>query len=439
MLSKVAKAIVFLKLVAYSLALLLDNYKRSRALRRLEAEDKKQVASSPSSKDPNVASQPRNIVILGASFAGYHAARIIASSIPVDGSWNIVIIEPNQHYQFTWTLPRFCVIEGHEEKTFIPYGPYLPERARDIVRWVHHHASRITKFSVLIQETGEEIPYEYLVIATGSGCGLRLPSRVGAQDKKKGSELLREMQQNIKAAGRLVVIGGGAAGVELAADAKEKYPEKTVTLVHSRSAVMHRFGPELQADALKGLQDLGVEVILEERAVQSEEGPQVLTLRSGKKLEFDFCVNATGQTPSSQLLQDLSPGAIAETGHIRIKPTLQIDDTSLSNIYACGDVAQTGVRNPNARAAMKQAQFVADNVVLAVQGKEPTNLYTPSWADGVIKLTLGLKKSVTHFTDGKTELLMRGKEKDETLMIAQVWTHMGVTPFEDVGDTGKGV
>lgn len=32
---------------------------------------------------------------------------------------------------------------------------------------------------------------------------------------------------------------------------------------------------------------------------------------------------------------------------------------------------------------------------------------------------------------------MRSKEKDETLMIAQVWTHMGATPYEDVVDAGK--
>lgn len=101
-------------------------------------------------------------------------------------------------------------------------------------------------------------------------------------------------------------------------------------------------------------------------------------------------MNCTGQQPSSQLLKELAPEAIAETGHIRVKPTLQIEMPSISNIYACGDVADTGVRNPNARAAMKQAQFVADNVVLAIQGKEPARFYDPTWADGVIKLTLGL-------------------------------------------------
>lgn len=73
-----------------------------------------------------------------------------------------------------------------------------------------------------------------------------------------------------------------------------------------------------------------------------------------------------------------------------MKPSLQIDEPSLPNVYACGDVADTGVQTPNARSAMKQAQYVADNIVLAIQGQEPSNFYTPEWADAGIKLTLGL-------------------------------------------------
>lgn len=101
-------------------------------------------------------------------------------------------------------------------------------------------------------------------------------------------------------------------------------------------------------------------------------------------------MNCTGQKPSSELLRGIAPEAIAESGHILVKPTLQVESASLPNVYACGDVAQTGVRNPNARAAMKQAQFVADNVTLAIRGQAPTYRYTPQWADSVIKLTLGL-------------------------------------------------
>lgn len=101
-------------------------------------------------------------------------------------------------------------------------------------------------------------------------------------------------------------------------------------------------------------------------------------------------VNAIGQQPSSQLIGDFAPEAIAKSGRIKVKPTMQIDVASLPHIYVCGDVAEAGVTNPNGRAAIKQATYAADNLVLALQGKPPSNLYQHYWADGVIKLTLGL-------------------------------------------------
>lgn len=279
------KTVLFLKVVGYTFGLLVDGVKRGIATRRLTADQTRLIKGVDSD------ARPRQVVIIGASFAGYHVARLVALSIPTDGSWNIVIVEPNAHYQFTWTLPRFCVVEGHEDKTFIPYGPYIPEQARHIVKWVHQSASEVTREAVIISETGEEIPYDFLVVATGAGVGLQLPSRVGSGNKKTGVQLMQKMQQNIKSANKLVVIGGGAAGVELATDAKNLYPQKHVILVHSRPALMHRFGPELQAAALKGMLDLKVEVLLEERAVNQDDEAGLLTLKSGRVIEYDLCVS----------------------------------------------------------------------------------------------------------------------------------------------------
>lgn len=92
----------------------------------------------------------------------------------------------------------------------------------------------------------------------------------------------------------------------------------------------------------------------------------------------------------SHLLAELSPQTISESGHVRVRPTMQIADSRLANVYACGDVIQNGSRNPNARTAMKQAMIAADNVLLAALGQTPRYQYKPHWADGVIKLTLGL-------------------------------------------------
>ncbi|KAK1640063.1 hypothetical protein BDP81DRAFT_390820 [Colletotrichum phormii] len=276
---KIRKVVLFVRLVGYSLRLYADFFSRSYTAKKLPA--------GPASKN----GEPINIVVIGASFAGYHAARVIATSLPADGPYRLIIVEPNQHWQFTWTLPRFCVIEGHEHKTFIPYGPHLPAGLEKVVRWVHDRVSTITENIVTIQGTGENIPYSYMVIATGSGVGMSLPSRVGSTDKAGGTKLLQGFQQRIKAAKNLVVVGGGAAGVELATDAKDQYPDKDVTLIHSRGAIMNRFGHDLQAGALAGLKDLGVEVILGERTTSEEPVDGFVTLHSGRKVECDFMVS----------------------------------------------------------------------------------------------------------------------------------------------------
>lgn len=101
-------------------------------------------------------------------------------------------------------------------------------------------------------------------------------------------------------------------------------------------------------------------------------------------------MNCTGQRPLSDVIATLSPTSISSTGHIKVKPSLQIADDSLPNIYTCGDVADTNTPNPNSRSAMRQATIVADNILRAVAGKNPSYVYENKWADGVIKLTLGL-------------------------------------------------
>lgn len=236
---------------------------------------------------PEKPGKPQNIVIVGANFAGYHAARILALDLPPESPYRVVVVEPNSHFNFTWVLPRFCVVEGgHEHKAFIPYGPHFKGAP---VEWVQDRVVRVTRTSVEL-EKGNDIPYEFLIIATGSGAGDVLPSRVGAASKREGTELLRGVQQNIKTSQKLLVVGAGAAGVELATDVKSVYPEKSVTLVHSRDAVMHRFGPELQAEALRSLQALGVQVILGDRLVGEDAERGTATLKSGTTVECDYIV-----------------------------------------------------------------------------------------------------------------------------------------------------
>ncbi|VUC25228.1 unnamed protein product [Clonostachys rosea] len=372
-----------------------------------------------------------NIVIVGASFAGHQVARIIANNLPPRSPYRVIVIEPSSHFVFTWVLPRYCVAKGHEHKAFVPYGGYTDAAPDGAVKWIKDRVVNVTKESVELQASKEVIPYSHLVIATGSDVKYGLPSRIHETEKSAGMKLLQEMQQEIEASEHLVVVGGGAAGVEVATDAKSKYPDKKVTLVHSRNALMHRFGEKLQVSALQGSEKLGVEVILEDRVVGQDELSKTVHLKSGGELECDVLINCVGQKPSSDLIAQLSPASISTTGHIKVRPSLQVEGDGFSNIYACGDVADTKTPNPNARSASRQAVVVARNVLLETQGKLPEKTYENHWGDGLIKLTLGLDRSVGYIGDDKSGLLFESRERHEELMAANCWRHMGKKPYED--------
>ncbi|KAH7002286.1 hypothetical protein EDB80DRAFT_809219 [Ilyonectria destructans] len=331
-----------------------------------------------------------NIVIVGANFAGYQAAKVLALNLPPNSRYRVVVVEPNSHFQFTWVLPRYCVAKGHEHKAFIPYGSNLAGAPEGAVHWVKDRVASLTKSHVKLQDSGEDIPYEYLIIATGSAVEEGLPSRTNATEKLESMKRLQAMQKSIEGANKIVVVGGGAAGVEVATDAKSMYPDKTIVLVHSRKACMHRFGEGLQKAAREAFEKLGVEVILDERVVGEDKEAGTVTLRSGRVIECDLFINCTGQKPASGILKDLTPETVTESGHIKVKPSLQIDNDEFPNIYACGDVADTKTPNPNGRSACLQADVASDNVLLAIRGKKPSFTFETSFADGIIELTLGL-------------------------------------------------
>ena len=65
---------------------------------------------------------------------------------------------------------------------------------------------------------------------------------------------------------RIVVIGGGAVGVELVGELASDYPNKKVTLMHNRDQILdERLSQKLLKKIQDGLKALKVETILGER------------------------------------------------------------------------------------------------------------------------------------------------------------------------------
>ncbi|KAJ7180259.1 FAD/NAD-P-binding domain-containing protein [Mycena crocata] len=317
-----------------------------------------------------------NIVVIGGSYVGMKFVDAIAPE--VHQTHNTVLVEKNSHFEHIFAFPRLSVVPGFSNKAFIPYTNAFHAAPPGSTSLVHGAASQVLPDKVVLQ-SGESIPYEYLVMATGTGF---VPTR--PRTKAEGVAYANALQERVKESSNIVVIGGGASGVQLATDAKEYYPSKTITLIHSRDQLMNRFHPELHSIVIEKLAATGINVILGQRVKMPStgyfpiSGPSYnVELADGRLIPADVAISCIGAVPLSTPIESLSPASIDKSKFIRVKPTLQIADDRYPNVFAVGDVAATGA-NKNAKSGFVQVEVAVANIKSMIQGASATQEYTPS-------------------------------------------------------------
>ena len=267
-------------------------------------------------------------------------------------------------------------------------------------------AAREIVLAPLLDDDGTEligrhtIRYDYAVIAVGSvtndfgtpgvseNC-LCLDDRAGA-DRFRNSLLnhclrvSRAMSTDPAADAhvRIVIIGGGATGVELAAElynaaaalryyGLEVFDESRleITLVEAGPRILPAL-PERLADAAKEeLETLGVRVLCGVRV--TEAVPHAIVTHDGQRIEGDLLVWAAG-VKAPPLLAGLGLET-NRNNQLVVRDTLQT--TADERIYAIGDCCSftpAGAQSPvppRAQAAHQMAQRVFGNLVRQMHGR----------------------------------------------------------------------
>lgn len=164
---------------------------------------------------------------------------------------------------------------------------------------------------------------------------------------------------------RVVVVGGGFIGLELAENLVEL--GKSVTIIQRGRHVLSTFDTEMAGSLAEELASMGIEIRFgcTVKSYQERENGLDIELDCGDNLSADMAVVCTGVRPNSKLAQDagLSCGP---KGHILVNERLETSDPS---IYAAGDVIEVvdpifGGKTaiPLAGPANKQGRIAANNM-----------------------------------------------------------------------------
>ncbi|CAK7266640.1 hypothetical protein SEPCBS57363_002192 [Sporothrix epigloea] len=409
---------------------------------------------------------PKVVLVVGGSFAGHQLMARLADSLPT--GWQAVLVEKNEHFNWSFALPRFSVVPGHEKTAFMAYTRIMAKGVqRGVTRFIQGEVVSVTADKHVQLASGAIVPYDILVVATGSA--QRPPAKLlGSTHKDTACAELRTLQDRIRRARTVAVVGGGAVGIELVTDIKtyagvvaernralvgedkdDSVADKDVTIVHPRTQLLNRFGPRLHEHVAGVLASQNIHVELGQRVtIEYTDGadepagagrPGTLHFPDGRTVQYDCILLCTGLTPNSGLFRDNFEGALTEAGEVRVTPGLQVvadekkSSCGLSDVYAFGDVAATG--GPKmARAGFFQANVIVDNILASIKGKPATYRYVPSVVEPSLKLTLGKDATVVYVDLNKAQtrsILLPKKGDAEDMYVKQSWHFMGVTYNDD--------
>jgi NADPH-dependent 2,4-dienoyl-CoA reductase/sulfur reductase-like enzyme len=181
-------------------------------------------------------------------------------------------------------------------------------------------------------DAGETYAYERLLLATG-GTPRRLSFPSDGVIFFRTLDDYRRLRAQTEEPARVVVIGGGFIGSEIAAALTTN--GHRVTMVFPEDGVCARlFPPDLSAFVTDYYRSKGVEVLSGESVTAVEDGARVVT-GSGRTLEADAIVAGLGIVPQTTL---------AESAGISVDDGVVVDEFGRADarhdVYAAGDVAR---------------------------------------------------------------------------------------------------
>lgn len=232
----------------------------------------------------------------------------------------------------------------------------------------------------IVAQSSSNYDYDYLVLATGARN--RQLNTEGALSNNV--VYLRNLSdaQNIKAqlhkSEKVVVIGGGFIGLEVAAAAVEL--GKKITVIEAQERLMNRVLPPVVSDVfLKRHKENGVDVLLNAKISKIQQNTEgVVTgvqLSDNQTIETDLLVVGIGVLPNSELAE--AAGLTCENG-IVVNDCLETSDPSIFAIGDCANYfnayAQRKMRVESVQNAVDQAKVVAKNIV-----GMPTKFHAVPW------------------------------------------------------------
>lgn len=308
----------------------------------------------------------RHIIIVGAVAGGATCASQIRR---LDKDSDITIYEKDAHMSFAnCGLPYYLgnVVEDRDD--LLPETPESFKSQRNINVHLKHEVIEVNTdkqtVTVLDKTSNEQFEKHYDALILSPGARARqfdfdCPHLFSLRNMEDTDAIESYIQHNdVK---RVLVVGAGYVSLEVLDNMYERglHP----TLIHRSESVNKLMDQDMNDVIFEALNARNIPYRLNEE-IQSIDGHSV-TFTSGKVESYDMVITGIGVLPNSDFLQS-SGIELNDKGYISVNDYFQ---TSVSNVYAIGDIATHRYRHVNLEAhvplawgAHRAASIVAEHL-----------------------------------------------------------------------------
>jgi 3-phenylpropionate/trans-cinnamate dioxygenase ferredoxin reductase subunit len=350
-------------------------------------------------------------VIVGAGLAGLRAAEAIRA---VGDEGDIILVGAERELPYSRPpLSKEYLLGSMQAPELLLQSPafYMDNRI-DLRLGARALALDVTSRHVELS-TGESLSFERLLIASGSE-----PRRLLVEGAElEGIHTLRTLgdattlARALREASRIVVLGAGLIGLEVAAAARQA--RKEVVIVESAPTAMARILGSRWGEPLLDLhRNQGVRVLTSATvtAFRGHRRVEEVLLADGTRLPTDLVVVGVGVRPS---VEWLAGSGIALGNGVLVDA---FSETSVPGIFAAGDVANAwnpllGARLRLEQYGNAQAQGAAAGRTMA--GKPERYASLP----GMGSTQYGRRIQFVGYLRGDEEVLIRGSVEEHTFTL----------------------
>ena len=336
----------------------------------------------------------KRIVIVGGGLGGLELAFKL-----VDDDYQVVLVDKNNYHQFPPLI--YQVASGGLEPSSIsfPFRRLFQGKKDFFFRMAKVESVNTDK--KIINTTVGEIDYDYLVMAFGAKTNFfgnkdieatTLPMKSVSEAMKLRNTILRNLELALteedparkQALMNIVVVGGGASGVEIAGAVAEMkkniiardYPDLDssqmhIYLVNAVDRLLSAMDPVSSKRAERDLKELHVHIRQPQFATEYKDG--ILKTSAGLEIPTQTVIWVSGICANT--VEGFPAESIGHAGRFLTDRFCRVK--GVKDVYAIGDVSlvegdeEYPLGHPQlAQVAMQQAKTVAKNFKAMSEGKE---------------------------------------------------------------------